>query len=774
MANNCWQEEGNIKHIIDVGSSVNSNTGDFVRVGFIKTQKNFEQLDSSVDRLENCDCLGNTLVTFIPPEDTQLLEKNYTITPNTVILDLEKSTTVRYDVVTSNVSDGQVLIWKNIGNTISSEFTDNVNEGSVTIVSNQGVIDRPVFVGNVNQQKDIILQLRRGSLLSPIVATANAVYLLPSYIRVHLDANNSISYPGSGTTWFDLEPMLQYYNGTINGALYDNYGGVKNFFFDGTNDVVTTNPSPNTTISNNLTIEMWISPLSNHQIDSESTSGNTGLSGQKYIIHPANTNVNSSDLGISVGTNGIGVYEYSNVPSAAIFTTATVVSSPSAPRISGGGAYDSGLLNQAGIWETNINATNFSRTYQVNFPHTGNYLIKGSCDDRGNVYIDGTKVLFIPAFNNIFTNTVNVQAGTRTVMLEGLNTGGPGGLATIIEFAGGAHMPALLSHANTISNINYTHAVVTLQNKQPKLYLNGNLVATGLTSTKSNVYAQIKSVGGGTFGYYKGSLSLLKVYNNALSSTEILRRYNESKNNYNINTSLNELTTQSLVIHLDASNTSSYIGSGDVWNNLVVSNTANVILRNTTTFDPDLGGSFKVNDTGDRDWIESITAPLSGKIGEVNRTSSVTVELWMKQNTAPTSPGLYVTIGDFTLHQDGRLLIWEQTLTNPGGGGGAARVQLVVNPIDSVITQGGWYQIVGTYTSGNRRLYVNGKLVASDSQTGIPQNLSLAPAVDYIRMGGTFFLWWNGAISICRVYTKSLTEDEVLKNYNYSRKRLGI
>lgn len=122
--------------------------------------------------------------------------------------------------------------------------------------------------------------------------------------------------------------------------------------------------------------------------------------------------------------------------SAVIFTTETITSSPSAPRISGGPVYDSGLLNQAGIWETNINAATFARSYQVTFPGTGSYLIKGSADDTGNVFIDGNNVLFINGFSSIHTSTVTVQSGTRTVTIEGVNTGGPGGIATIIEFLG--------------------------------------------------------------------------------------------------------------------------------------------------------------------------------------------------------------------------------------------------------------------------------------------------------------------------------------------------
>lgn len=58
-----------------------------------------------------------------------------------------------------------------------------------------------------------------------------------------LDAGNTKSYPGSGTTWTDLSGSAL--NGTLNGPTYnsDNLG---NLIFDGSNDTVTTS---STTIS---------------------------------------------------------------------------------------------------------------------------------------------------------------------------------------------------------------------------------------------------------------------------------------------------------------------------------------------------------------------------------------------------------------------------------------------------------------------------------------------------------------------------------------------
>lgn len=61
-----------------------------------------------------------------------------------------------------------------------------------------------------------------------------------------------------------------------------------------------------------------------HEIDVESVSGTTGISGKKYAIGPGGTaDRNRAGIGISVGTNGISVYEHSvnHLPAVLIYKT---------------------------------------------------------------------------------------------------------------------------------------------------------------------------------------------------------------------------------------------------------------------------------------------------------------------------------------------------------------------------------------------------------------------------------------------------------------------
>ncbi|MEA2003991.1 MAG: LamG-like jellyroll fold domain-containing protein, partial [archaeon] len=196
---------------------------------------------------------------------------------------------------------------------------------------------------------------------------------------------------GSGTSTEDWSAEGN--DGEITGASWttgksENGGAMS---FDGLDDYVVwsyTKPS------NSFTMEAWAKTNVTHQIDAESTSGVGGTSGQKYLFG-ANHESSNGGAGISVGTNGISVYEH-----------------------------------------------------------------------------------------------------------------------------GDSYMPALAVYNGDVGS-DWVHIVVVYSNKQPKIYLNGNLVRTGLTSTRTIVYAPIK-MGGGSYGHFNGSIDEVRIYNKALTQQEII------------------------------------------------------------------------------------------------------------------------------------------------------------------------------------------------------------------------------------------------------------
>jgi len=87
----------------------------------------------------------------------------------------------------------------------------------------------------------------------------NYVSPLDPNLVLYLDAGNTNSYPGTGTTWFDLTENQN--NGTITGATWNSGGGY--FDFDGSNDYVNIDATANSPVNfsqKNYTISCWINP----------------------------------------------------------------------------------------------------------------------------------------------------------------------------------------------------------------------------------------------------------------------------------------------------------------------------------------------------------------------------------------------------------------------------------------------------------------------------------------------------------------------------------
>ena len=74
--------------------------------------------------------------------------------------------------------------------------------------------------------------------------------------------------------------------------------------------------------ANNFTMEAWVKATTTHEIDIQSTSGTAGDSGQHFLFGPALYGASDAGAGISVGTNGISVYEHaaSYIPPLAVYS----------------------------------------------------------------------------------------------------------------------------------------------------------------------------------------------------------------------------------------------------------------------------------------------------------------------------------------------------------------------------------------------------------------------------------------------------------------------
>lgn len=215
------------------------------------------------------------------------------------------------------------------------------------------------------------------------------------------------------------------------------------------------------------------------------------------------------------------------------------------------------------------------------------------------------------------------------------------------------------------------------------------------------------------------------------------------------------IVTSGLVLCVDAGNPRSYPGSGTQWND-ATSSGFNFTLTNGPVYSSSNLGSFTFDGVNDFASASDNTAL---------NTQTPTVEVWVKTN-ATTQNGFWFEKGSvntqYALFQEGGSITWRLT-TNVGS---------LTATTASFMSTSNWAQVVGTYTSGDRRIYVNGVQVASDALAyTIPTNSSGMFIGAYGTGTGYFY---NGALSICRVYNRALSAAEVLQNFNATRGRYGI
>ncbi|MFH1717289.1 MAG: LamG domain-containing protein [Planctomycetota bacterium] len=109
---------------------------------------------------------------------------------------------------------------------------------------------------------------------------------------------------------------------SFQGVLYQQTGQVGYALgFDGIDDyvVVGTTGRPTDTFS----FGGWLKTSATHQIDSESAAGVGGVTGQRYAFDPQHGGDSDGGAGLSVGTNGILVYEHGSnyMPATAVYAS---------------------------------------------------------------------------------------------------------------------------------------------------------------------------------------------------------------------------------------------------------------------------------------------------------------------------------------------------------------------------------------------------------------------------------------------------------------------
>jgi len=247
-----------------------------------------------------------------------------------------------------------------------------------------------------------------------------------------------------------------------------------------------------------------------------------------------------------------------------------------------------------------------------------------------------------------------------------------------------------------------------------------------------------------------------------------------------------KITTNGLILCLDASDKNSYPGSGTTWYD-VSGNNNNSTLTNGPTFSNVNGGVITLD--GTNDYIDC------GNNSSLQITGSITVETWA-YFTSLTNMGDLDLLSKYSNAGSGNQgwILFKSTgdyrIYGPSGTGGPN-----INEFAWLATSDGnfngaligtgeqvslntWYQVVGVFNSSNNsmQIYVNGNLKYSAVRTGQTFGV-LLNASRNVYVGGTpedYNRYIQGNISTSKIYNRALSTSEVLQNYNAAKSRFNI
>ena len=211
-----------------------------------------------------------------------------------------------------------------------------------------------------------------------------------------------------------------------------------------------------------------------------------------------------------------------------------------------------------------------------------------------------------------------------------------------------------------------------------------------------------------------------------------------------------------LLICVDPANLNSYSGSGITARGLVSGIGATLV--NGIGFSSSNSGTFILD--GSNDYI-------NGNVTSFNLTGDLSAEIWFNLSATAGDWVRVIGKGDvsnrtfgFWYNNNEQCFLFQRYGTTNN-----------VSSTYSITVQTNiWYHVILTSNGSTHKLYLNGADV--QTQTGSGPFLSTS---NTLKIGyGDIHTYHNGRIGLYRIYNRALTAQEVLQNYNATKKRYGL
>lgn len=228
-----------------------------------------------------------------------------------------------------------------------------------------------------------------------------------------------------------------------------------------------------------------------------------------------------------------------------------------------------------------------------------------------------------------------------------------------------------------------------------------------------------------------------------------------------------KIVTNGLNLLLDAANVRSYPGSGATWSDLT-GNSINGTLGNGAFFSSSNGGTIVFDGVND-----FVTGSSNIPLG-----SQVTIGTWIRHTSLPASINRYLTVGTLVGGSVTETAVIRHDGNSSGNPGAIGQLHFYVRTsgtikavrVNNSLVTGSWYYTVGTWDGTTMRLYKNGLQVTSS----VPGGTLNATNINYWVSAVTNVEPMSGSIANVQIYTRALTADEVLQNYNANKSRFGL
>jgi hypothetical protein len=226
------------------------------------------------------------------------------------------------------------------------------------------------------------------------------------------------------------------------------------------------------------------------------------------------------------------------------------------------------------------------------------------------------------------------------------------------------------------------------------------------------------------------------------------------------------ISTDGLVLYLDAGNRRSYPGSGTTWADLS-GNKNNSTLIGGSTFNNSNGGGIVFNNTNG---YASIPYEPSLNIGGLN----LTISCWL--NATALTNALHGA-GIFVRDSGSNDGLYEILLLTNGTNGNYALFRMngvgTYHPQLILLQLNTNYNIVCVYDNGVMKQYINGM----PEGTGLVRNINITTSLSRsFRIANRFSstALFGGTIYNTLVYNRALSQQEVAQNFSATKGRFGL